>query len=235
MKILIGAAVLLLAAVPPSVAQEVDVAGTWELNVTTAQGAMPPSSMVLKNDAGKIIGTISSDMGEIPVEAELKEKAIAIYGTLQTGSGPIDFALIGTIDGNSMKGTVGFGGATQGDWSATRAGQAAPQNPPPAAQDKVDVTGTWAFEVTTEMGSGTSTMTFKQEGEKLTGQYTGQYGQAALTGTVKGKDIAFAYDIAGETTTVHVMYNGTVDKDTIKGTISIGEMGNGTFTAKKSK
>ena len=78
-------------------------------------------------------------------------------------------------------------------------------------------------------------MTFKQDGEKLTGQYSGQYGQAALTGTVKGKDINFAYDMTAEGTTVHVVYTGTVDKDTMKGTMSFGDIGDGTFTGKKTK
>lgn len=110
-----------------------------------------------------------------------------------------------------------------------------PPAPPPAAQDKIDVTGTWSFEVNTSFGSGNPTMTFKQDGEKLTGQYSGQYGQAALTGTVKGKDINFAYDMTAEGTTVHVVYTGTVDKDTMKGTMSIADMGDGTFTGRKTK
>ena len=60
---------------------------------------------------------------------------------------------------------------------------------------KVDVTGKWVFNVETAAGSGTPTMTFKQEGEKLTGQYTGQLGEAPLTGTIKGNAIEFAIDV----------------------------------------
>ena len=36
-------------------------------------------------------------------------------------------------------------------------------------------------------------MTFKQDGEKLTGHYSGQLGEADLTGTVKGQDIEFKF------------------------------------------
>src|SRR5678816_27545 len=54
---------------------------------------------------------------------------------------------------------------------------------------QVDVTGTWDFQVETPQGSGTPVFTFKQEGEKLTGQYKGLLGEAALTGTVKGNEI----------------------------------------------
>ena len=54
---------------------------------------------------------------------------------------------------------------------------------------KTDVSGTWTFDVQTEAGSGTPTVTFKQDGEKLTGHYAGTFGEADLTGTVKGADI----------------------------------------------
>jgi len=57
---------------------------------------------------------------------------------------------------------------------------------------KVNVTGKWLFSVETGAGSGTPTMTFTQDGEKLTGKYQGQFGEADLTGTVKGQDIAFS-------------------------------------------
>ena len=63
------------------------------------------------------------------------------------------------------------------------------------AQDKVNVTGTWVFQVETSAGAGSPTMTFKQEGEALTGKYSGQLGEADLKGTVKGKgkpDVGYA-------------------------------------------
>src|SRR6186997_2001399 len=76
---------------------------------------------------------------------------------------------------------------------------------------KVDVTGKWVFNVETGAGSGTPTMTFKQDGEKLTGHYSGQLGEADLTGTVKGQDITFKFDIDAQGTALAVTYTGTVD------------------------
>ena len=99
---------------------------------------------------------------------------------------------------------------------------------------KTDVTGKWLFAVTTGAGSGEPTMTFKQDGEKLTGHYTGQFGEADLTGTVKGADIAFAFsvDVGGQK--LDATYTGKVEaKDSIKGTVSYAGVGDGTFTAKK--
>jgi hypothetical protein len=52
---------------------------------------------------------------------------------------------------------------------------------------KVDVTGVWIFTVESQAGKSNPTLTFKQDGEKLTGQYSSQLmGEAQLSGTVKG-------------------------------------------------
>lgn len=98
---------------------------------------------------------------------------------------------------------------------------------------RVDVTGTWAMAVETAAGSGTPTMVLKQEGEKLTGQYTGQLGEAPVTGTVKGSAVEMGFDITVQGTSIHVSYAGTVDGTAMKGTVKLGDFGEGTFTGKK--
>jgi hypothetical protein len=102
-----------------------------------------------------------------------------------------------------------------------------------AAQAKADVTGKWAFNVETSAGAGQPTFTFKQDGEKLTGHYTGTFGEADLTGTVKGADISFAFTVDAQGTALKETYTGTVDKDTMKGKLVIEGFGEGTFTGKK--
>jgi len=99
---------------------------------------------------------------------------------------------------------------------------------------KVDVTGKWAFAVETGAGSGNPVMTFKQDGEKLTGHYSGQLGEADLTGTVKGQDIEFKFSVDAQGTTLNAVYTGTVDgKDSMKGKVDLVGLGEGTFTAKR--
>jgi hypothetical protein len=101
------------------------------------------------------------------------------------------------------------------------------------AQTKIDVTGKWAFNVETSAGAGAPTMTFKQEGEKLTGHYAGTFGEADLTGTVKGSDISFTFSVDAQGTMIKEIYTGTVDNDSMKGKIVIEGLGEGTFTAKR--
>jgi hypothetical protein len=102
-----------------------------------------------------------------------------------------------------------------------------------AAQAKVDVTGKWAFNVETPAGAGAPTFTFKQDGEKLTGHYTGTFGESDVTGTVKGADITITFTVDAQGTAIKETYTGTVDKDTMKGKIVIEAIGEGTFTAKR--
>jgi hypothetical protein len=102
-----------------------------------------------------------------------------------------------------------------------------------SAQAKVDVTGKWAFSVETSAGAGQPNFTFKQDGEKLTGHYVGTFGEADLTGTVKGSDITFSFTVDAQGTALKETYTGTVDKDTMKGKLSIEGVGEGTFTGKR--
>jgi hypothetical protein len=100
---------------------------------------------------------------------------------------------------------------------------------------KVDVTGKWLFSVTTDAGTGTPTVTLKQDGEKLTGHYSSAtLGEADLTGTLKDKQIKFSFKADLQGNALDVTYAGTVeDKDSMKGTVDIAGLGNGTFTAKR--
>ena len=104
-----------------------------------------------------------------------------------------------------------------------------------AQSGKVDVTGKWAFNVQTDAGSGTPTVTLKQDGEKLTGHYSSQtLGEADLTGTVKGNEIKFSFSADAQGTSLNVTYTGTIEsKDSLKGTVDLGGLAQGTFTAKR--
>ena len=81
-------------------------------------------------------------------------------------------------------------------------------------------------------GNGAATFTFKQTGEALTGTYTGTFGSAQVTGTVKGDQIEWSFD---NDQVGHVTYQGTVDgAGRIKGTVIYGQLGKGRSPAKRS-
>jgi hypothetical protein len=96
----------------------------------------------------------------------------------------------------------------------------------------MDVTGTWNAKVDLgSQGGGSPTFVLKQEGEKLTGTYSGQLGESPLTGSVKGSDIVFNFDAAG----CKVHYEGKIDADgkKMQGTVDYCGQASGTFTAAK--
>jgi hypothetical protein len=103
------------------------------------------------------------------------------------------------------------------------------------SKEKTDVTGEWAFEVQTQMGTGTPTVTFKQDGEALTGHYSSAVlGEVDFTGTVKGNAIEFSLKASVQGNEFTATYAGTVeDNKAMKGTVKFGEMGEGTFTGKR--
>jgi hypothetical protein len=95
-----------------------------------------------------------------------------------------------------------------------------------------DVTGTWHCTVKLDMGTGSPTFVFQQEGDKLSGTYAGQAGEAKLEGTVTGTQIKFSFQTGYGTVT----YEGTIeDADNMKGTADYGGQASGTWTATRAK
>src|ERR1700689_24301 len=96
-----------------------------------------------------------------------------------------------------------------------------------------DVTGTWIMAVETGAGSGSPTFILVQKGEALSGSYKGQLGEAQVTGTVKGDDVTIEYKVEGQGGTLAVKYSGKTEGKTMSGKVSLGQLGEGTFTGKK--
>ena len=96
-----------------------------------------------------------------------------------------------------------------------------------------DISGNWKGTAEGPNGAIERTFTFKQDGETLTGTYKGQFGEAPLTGTVKGSDVKFSIKVNAQGQEFNVTYTGTVDGASMKGKASLGELGEATFTAKK--
>ena len=105
------------------------------------------------------------------------------------------------------------------------------------SQDKpADVAGTWALTVETSAGTGTPGVQLIQDGETLTGTYSSQvFGEQKVTGTIKGSAITFSFNASIQDTAVTVTYTGTVDGATMKGKVTLGDLGEGTFTGEKRK
>jgi hypothetical protein len=97
-----------------------------------------------------------------------------------------------------------------------------------------NVAGEWDLTVESQVGTGNPHFSLKQEGAKISGTYKGALGEAPVTGTVKGNELAISFQVDAQGMDLAVTYTGTVDGDTMKGAVKLGDMGEGTFTGKKS-
>src|SRR5689334_2926267 len=97
-----------------------------------------------------------------------------------------------------------------------------------------NVAGEWDFMVETQAGTGSPHFSLKQDGASVTGHYKGQLGEAPVTGTVKGNELTLSFTVSAQGTDLAITYIGTVEGDSIKGKVTLGELGEGTFTGKKS-
>jgi hypothetical protein len=50
---------------------------------------------------------------------------------------------------------------------------------------------------------------------------------------MKGADVTFSFTASVQGTSINVTYTGTVENDSMKGKVSLGDVGEGTFTGKR--
>jgi len=95
---------------------------------------------------------------------------------------------------------------------------------------KSRIAGTWDMNVQSSVGNGTPVMILKQENDTLiTGTYNGQLGEAPIKGVIKGNDVVLEFSVSGNL----IRYAGVVDGDNMKGKVTLGTLGEGTFTGRR--
>jgi hypothetical protein len=97
------------------------------------------------------------------------------------------------------------------------------------------VAGKWNVTMQLESITGHPVITLKQDGEKLTGTYEGRYGPSELKGSIKEKEIEFSVAFVAEGTRTEGAFAGTVDGDTMSGSVEFEGAGEGTWSATRVK
>ena len=105
------------------------------------------------------------------------------------------------------------------------------------APEAVSLTGKWQMTLEMEVGTSSPVLVFKHEGERLTGSYTGRYGEYPLVGKVDGRKLEFVVTINAEGTETRMSFTGelTPAGDVVKGNAELGGMGAATWLAKRDK
>jgi hypothetical protein len=237
-RILVASAVLLFMLSLALAAPGQNVVGSWDVTIESPQGKNTAVLVIMK-DGDKLSGAMKSPRGERPIESvALAGNDISFVMKANVQGQDMVFSYKGKVETSSMKGDVDFGGFASGSWSAVphKEGAVVPASAPASAPQAggTNISGEWSVTVETSAGSGNPSFTFKQDGETLTGTYKGQFGESPLTGTVKGADIKFTIKINAQGQDLTIEYAGKIEsKDSMKGTVKLGELGEGTWTAKR--
>jgi len=114
------------------------------------------------------------------------------------------------------------------------ADQQAQEQPAPAPKA---ITGKWSMMMEMSMGTATVALDFKQDGEKITGTYTGSYGEFPLEGILQARALEFAVytTIEGQESTMNFSGEIAEDGESIVGSAILGQMGEAGWLAKRAK
>lgn len=103
--------------------------------------------------------------------------------------------------------------------------------------ETITLTGKWLMTLEMEVGTSSPVLVFKQDAEKLTGTYTGRYGEYSLVGRIDGRKLEFVVTINAEGTETKMSFAGewtaTPTGDVLKGGADLGGMGEATWLAKR--
>lgn len=187
---------------------KIDLSGGWNFEVDIAGNAGAPV-FIFKQDGEKLTGTYKGQFGEAKVAGTVKGSAVEFSFDAQGAK----VVYKGTAKKGTMAGEADYAGQASGTWKAA----------------KIDVTGVWSVEIDLGGNMGTPEFNLKQDGEKLTGQYKGQFGEADVTGKVEGDKIEFSFERDGN----KVLYKRTISKETMKGDADYAGQASGTWTGKR--
>ena len=216
------------------------IVGSWDMTTKSPQGERT-TLLVIKQEGDKLTASAKGPQGERKYDSvTLTGNDVKLVLTIQFQGSDMVITYTGKVDKDGMRGEADFGGLAQGEWLAvahkemsggTGGGTGAGSGS--GSGSSMNVSGVWNATVETAQGSGNPVFTFKQDGEKLTGNYKGALGEAEIMGTLKGNDIAFSFKVNFQGQDAMITYTGKVEGNSMKGKAKLGDLGEADWTAKK--
>lgn len=103
----------------------------------------------------------------------------------------------------------------------------------PSGAAAADLSGQWDVETKYYAATVQQTFMIQQSGTELKGTYIGHIGSRDLVGTINGNDVIIRSTYGVDGARVHSFFNGKLVGDTLQGHLSVGEYGEGTWSAKR--
>jgi L-seryl-tRNA(Ser) seleniumtransferase len=109
-----------------------------------------------------------------------------------------------------------------------------PKQPlPKPAAPVVNISGQWDAEISFLVGKAQHRLSFEQKDGEVHGTHHGEFLTADLRGGVEGSEVWARSSQRFEGTRIGYEFAGTVNGDTMSGTVDLGEYGQATFTARR--
>jgi hypothetical protein len=98
---------------------------------------------------------------------------------------------------------------------------------------ETDVAGNWRVEFVVPTGEVAVNMTINQSGRSLTGRVINEDGEFPLKGTIDGDQITVSWTVPEQGEPMEIVMRGTVSGETIDGTARLGNVGEGSLSARR--
>src|SRR5712675_283944 len=100
---------------------------------------------------------------------------------------------------------------------------------------QANITGDWDVTVVSPQGPNTTPVTFKQEGDKVSGLFKSPQGELPFDGgSMTGNDLKFTFTINFQGNSLPITLTGKVDGATMAGKADFGGFAEGDWSAKRS-
>ncbi|MEQ1907312.1 MAG: hypothetical protein ABMA15_00715 [Vicinamibacterales bacterium] len=243
MKYSMGVLAAVVLALSPTMAfAQPGPAGSWDLSMTTPQGATNVG-LTLSLTGDKVSGEMSSPLGAVPVAGTATADAVKVTADINIQGMALTFTIDGKVAGDSMDGTVKIGDFGEFPFTGKRAAAKTAAAAPAAAAAPVaaggavitDLNGKWDIKlVIPGMGEMPATAVLKQDGDKVTGTLNGAAGEMILAGTVTGTTVKFDFEADTPQGKLPITMTGVMGATSVIGKATIAGMGEADWTATRS-
>src|SRR5215467_8397260 len=99
---------------------------------------------------------------------------------------------------------------------------------------QADMSGEWAISFDSPQGPQEFTMYVQQQGPRLTGRLTSEYGEFPLRGSIDGNTFTINWSMPDAGRELDITFNGKVDGDSMTGTAKLGNRGTGQLSGTRT-
>ncbi len=108
-----------------------------------------------------------------------------------------------------------------------------PRKPQRTDAPAFDVAGQWDVALKFVHGSANQSFGLEQKGTELVGTHAGSFAMRNVAGTLHGRDLLLRSSYTQQGVRLNFTFTGTVSADSMEVTVSLGEYGTASWTAKR--